>query len=82
MKTYSISSTDKRITKKAQSLWVLNEFHVKGIDSLEKFMEIVLKEFPELNSFEHTKKLMLFWQFRNWDYADILEKLVKEVKNA
>lgn len=79
MKTYSITSTDKKITRKAQSLWVLNEFNNKGYDTLEKFMVIVLKEFPELNTFEHTKKLMLFWQFRNWDYAEQLENFINKL---
>lgn len=75
MKTYTIACTDKKLQRKVQALWIISQLKLKGIKTLEKFMQVVLDEYPELDTFEHTRKLVLFWQFRNFDYNEQLEYL-------
>lgn len=79
MKTYVIAPADKRMKRWAHCLWIVNEFRSKGFNTREKFMEKVLKELPELDTYEHTRKLSLFWLIRNLDYLEELDELVKKL---
>lgn len=79
MKTYVISPKDQRIYKQAKAVWVVNEFKHKGYDTQKKFLEIVHLCCPELNTPEETKKLVLFWLFRNLTHSDKLEQLVNKL---
>lgn len=79
MKTYTIIPADKKIKRLAHALWIVNQFRTKGFDTREKFMEKVLKELPELNTYQHTRKLSLFWLLRNVDYVEELDELAKRL---
>lgn len=79
MKTYVISPNDERVNKQVKAVWIVNEFKHKGFNTQKKFLEIVHLHYPELNNYEETRKLVLFWLFRNLKYVNELEQLVNKL---
>lgn len=79
MKTYVITPSDSRIAKQAKAVWVVNEFKHKGFNTQKRFLEIVHLHNPEMNNVDDTRKLVLFWLFRNLKFVSELEKLVNKL---
>lgn len=79
MRTIVLTPKDDRINKQAKAVWVVNEFKHKGYNSQKKFLEIVHLCYPELNNDIDTKKLILFWLFRNLKFLNELETLVNKL---
>lgn len=79
MRIYNINPADKKIQRNARALWIVNQFRLKGYNTKERFMEKVLSEYPNLNTYEHTRKLVLFWLLRNLDYVEELEILANKL---
>lgn len=78
MNTYVISPNDERVNKQVKAVWIVNEFKHKGFTTQKKFLEIVHLYYPGLNNYESTRKLALFWLFRNLKYVNELEQLIKQ----
>lgn len=79
MKTFVITPSDYRVAKQVKAVWIVNEFKHKGFNTQKKFLQIVHLHFPEMNNVEDTKKLVLFWLFRNLKFVSELEKLVNKL---